>query len=135
MRAITALIMTGALGSCTMAPPQPFRSPGKQAELQELLAGKVAQAPISCLPPLSDRDMRVIDDSTIVYRDGGARAYLVHMQGACNGITNGTAVLVTHEHGSPSPCRGDIATTVDVGSRMMAGSCAIDSIQPFVRPR
>lgn len=135
MRAIAALLLVGALGSCTTAPPEPMRSPDKEAELQQLLAGKVAQAPIACLPLLSDQDMRVIDDSTIAYRDGAARVYVAHMQGLCNGITNGTAVLVTTEHGSSTPCRGDIARTVDMASRMTVGSCAFGTIQPFVRPR
>ena len=136
MRTIAALMLAGMLASCTTAPePVTTRSPAKEAELQQLLAGKIAQRPVTCLPLYRPEDMRVIDDSTIAFRDGPARVYVAHMNGACSGLANGTAVLVTHEHGSSAPCRGDIARTVDMSSRMTVGSCVFESIQPFVSPR
>lgn len=63
MRLISVLMASAVLASCTTGPPAPtYRAADKQREFQMLLAGKAAQAPISCLPHYRSGDMRVIDD-------------------------------------------------------------------------
>jgi hypothetical protein len=133
MRVISLLVATGLLASCTTAPQPTQRSVGKQAELAQLLAGKVAQRPISCLPHYSASDMRVIDDDTIAFRDGGRRTYVAHMNGPCSNLATGSVALVTHQFGSPDLCRGDIARVVDTLNGMTVGSCAFGDFTPYVR--
>ena len=126
MRVISLFLAGGLLASCTTAPQPAQRSASKQAELAQLLVGKVAQRPISCLPHYSAGDMRVIDDDTIAFRDGGHRTYVAHL--------NGGSALVTHQYGSTDLCRGDIARVVDTLNGMTIGSCSFGDFTPYVRP-
>src|SRR6476661_5217039 len=109
MRLIQVLLTGGLLASCTTAPPrETARAPEKQAELAQLVAGKVAQQPISCLPyDTGAREMRVIDEETIAYRDGSYRTYVAHMNGACSNLGSSSTALVTHLYGTTRTCRGD----------------------------
>jgi hypothetical protein len=137
MRVISVLIVGGLLGSCSTAPPRaPMRTAERQQQLQQLLNGKVAQTPVSCLPHYSSGDMRVIDDQTIAFRDGASRTYVTTMPaGGCNGLGSGHYALVTHQFGSASLCRGDIARVVDTLNGFTVGSCVFGDFVPFVKPR
>jgi hypothetical protein len=136
MRVTPLLLAGGLLASCTAAPEQVQRSAENQAELAKLLAGKVAQRPITCLPHQYSTDMRVIDDQTIAYRDGGYRTYVAHMNGPCSGLANGTSALVTHLYGTADLCRGDIARVIDTaGGGFTIGSCSFGDFIPYVKPR
>jgi hypothetical protein len=135
MRVIPLLLAGGLLASCTTAPEPVQRSADKQAELAKLLAGKVVQRPISCLPHQYSTDMRVIDDETIAYRDGGYRTYVAHMNGPCSGLANGSSALLTHQYGSADLCRGDIARVIDTaGGGFPIGACSFGDFVPYVKP-
>src|SRR5215210_1856632 len=69
MRSMSLLIMAAALGSCATG-PEPARTAEAEAHLNTLLVGKVAAAPISCLPHYRSNDMVVIDDGTVVFKNG-----------------------------------------------------------------
>ena len=134
MRLISALIAGVALASCTTGPPAPTRTAQKEQEYQQLLNGKVAQATISCLPHYRSGDMRVIDDNTILFRDGSSRVYVNHMQGGCTNLSSGTNALVTHQFGTADLCRGDIARVVDTLNGFTVGSCVFGDFVPYTRP-
>ena len=133
MRMISVLIAGAVLASCSTAPPAPTRTAAKDHEFQQLLSGKVAGAPISCLPHYRSGDMRVIDDETIAFKDG-ARVYVAHMQGGCTNLGRGSYALVTRQYGSADLCRGDIAQVVDVLNGFTVGSCVFGDFVPYVRP-
>jgi len=132
MRVTTLLLAVAALASCTTAPEPTHRAADRQQELEKLLAGKVAQKPINCLPHWSSSDMRVIDDETIAYRDGGRRTYVTHMNGVCSNLSTGSAALLTKLYGSSDLCRGDIAHVVDTATGMTIGSCSYGDFTPYV---
>lgn len=134
MRVMTLVLAASALASCTTAPDMTQRSAAKQAELAQLLAGKVAQPPITCLPHHYSSDMRVIDEQTIAYRDG-SRVYVTHMNGPCSNLGSGNGALVTHQFGSADLCRGDIARVVDTANGVTMGSCSFGDFTPYVTPR
>jgi hypothetical protein len=135
MRVIPVLMTCAVLASCTAGPPTPLvRAPDKQAEFAQLLAGKVPQRPITCLPHYAAYDMRAIDEATVAFRDGTRRTYVMHMNPGCNNLGTGNVALVTRQVSSPNMCSGDIVTTMDTLSRMTVGSCTIGDITPFVRP-
>jgi hypothetical protein len=135
MRVISILITGAVLASCSAAyGPGPIRTAQKQQEYQQLLMGKVAQAPISCLPHYRSGDMRTIDEETILFRDGSRRVYVAHMQGGCSGLGRGSTALVTHQFGSADLCRGDIAQVVDTLNRFPVGSCVFGDFVPYVTP-
>jgi len=132
MRVIALLLAGGLLACCTTAPEPTHRAADKQQELEKLLAGKVAQRPVNCLPHYSANDMRVIDDETIAYRDSGRRTYVTHMNGVCSNLAAGHSALVTRLVGSPDVCRGDIAHVVDTATGMTIGSCSYGDFTPYV---
>jgi hypothetical protein len=135
MRVTSILFAGAALASCTTAPEPVTRDAGKQAELAQLLAGKVAQRAINCLPHHDASDMRVIDDETIAFRAGGGLTYVTHTNGACSGLGSAGSTLVTHEYGTADLCRGDIARVVDTLNGMTIGSCSFGEFTPYVKPR
>ena len=134
MRVIPFLTAAAALTSCTMSAAPPGGQLASQREVQQLLYGKVAQRPISCLPHYLSNDMRVIDDDTIAFRSGSNRVYVARMQGSCNGLAQGHNALVTRQFGSADLCRGDIAQVVDTMNGFTVGSCVFGDFTPYVRP-
>ena len=129
MRAISILVVSLGLAACANVPPQPERSPAKQREFEQLLAGKVAGPPMSCLPSYRSNDMVVIDEHTIAFRDGSRRVYVNQMQGGCSGL-GGANTLVTKTYGNAELCRCDIGQVVDLQNHFTVGSCVFGD---FVR--
>lgn len=134
MRVISVLMAGAMLASCTTGPPAPTRTADSQREYQQLLNGKVAKAPISCLPHYQSGDMRVIDDETIAFKNGSSRVFVAHMQGGCTNLSQGHNALVTRQFGNAELCRGDIAQVVDTLSGFTVGSCVFGDFVPYVRP-
>ena len=58
------------LAACSTTAAQQARSPRAEAELAEALAGRVAGPPVRCIPTYRADDMKIIDDSTILFKDG-----------------------------------------------------------------
>ena len=134
MRVISVLLAGALVASCTGVPPAPTRSPEGQRNYALALEGKIAQAPMSCLPSYQSGDMQTIDDETILFRQG-SRTWVTHMQAPCTGLASGHYALVTRQYGGQGLCRGDIAQVVDTLSRTPVGSCVFGDFTPYVRPR
>ena len=136
MRVISVIVGSAILASCTAGPePVPMRTADKEREYQMALQGKVAQKPISCLPSYRSGDMRTIDDSTILFRDGSSRVYVNNMQGGCTALARGHYALVTRSFGGSGLCRGDIASVVDTLNGIQIGSCVFGDFTPYVKPK
>lgn len=138
MRGIPLLLLGATLVSCTAAPPEPTRSAKNQQRYQELIAGKVAGAPMNCLPSyLTADNMTVIDDSTIAFSRGGTSGpvYIAHMRSPCSGLSGpGPNALVTRQVGASGLCSGDIGTVQDTMAHITVGSCSFGEFVPYVRP-
>jgi len=135
MRAIAVLMAGAVLASCMGVPPTPTRTAERQRDYELALLGKVPQPSVSCLPSYQSGDMKTIDESTIIFRQGSSRVWVNHMQAPCPGLGEGHYALVTHQFGGQGLCRGDIAQMVDTVSRIPAGSCVFGDFTPYVRPR
>ena len=129
MRGITITALALTLAGCATQPPAPTRSAEAQAELNKLIAGKTAGAPITCLQHYRANDMVRIDDSTVAFKQG-RQVYVNHLIGACSNLDSGFYALVTRSHGS-GLCRGDIAHVQDVSNGSIVGSCAIGDFVPY----
>ena len=134
MRRISLLVIGTALASCSTMVEPPIRSADAQNQYQRLIAGKVAGAPLSCLPSSRMNDMTVIDESTVVFKQGGNRLYVAHMQGACSNLGQAPYALLTKQPSSLSLCHGDIAQVINTTSRMTVGSCVFDNFTPYTGP-
>ena len=133
MRRLSLLLLAAAAtASCNTVPPSPSTAQiaANQAHLQELTAGKVAQAPISCLPHHRANDMVVVDESTVAFKDGG-RVYVAHMNGPCSNLGGPGYALLTRTTGTADLCRGDIAQVVDTSAHITVGSCVFDHFTPY----
>ena len=138
MRVLAQLTLAaaGALlaGSCTAVPEQRAPSPKAQRELADALAGRTPGPPVRCIPSYRADQMQVIDDYTILFRDGRT-VYLQKPRGGCFGLATGGRTLVTRKFGTTDTCDGDINRLVDLNSGIGGGSCVFGPFVPYTRPR
>lgn len=134
MKKIALMIAAAGVASCTTAPDRPMRTAERQAAFDNMIAGKVAGKPMSCLPPYLTTDMQVIDESTLVFRQTQSKLYVAHMRGSCANVGNFSYALVTKQYGSQGLCSGDIAQVVDTSTGMLAGSCVVGDFVPYTNP-
>ena len=130
MRILLLAVAATSLAGCETTDSQPAqRSAAAQATYDKMLVGKTAGRAAKCLPLQRSNDMVVIDDDTILYRDGRT-TYVNHPLGSCNLLGRGSYALVTRSSGSQL-CRGDIANVVDASTGMTVGSCALGDFVPY----
>ena len=132
--AVLALSAALTLASCSTAPAQEARSPKAQRELADALAGRTPGPPVRCIPTYRADHMQVIDDYTMLFRDGRI-IYVQNPRGGCPGIGNGSRTLVTRTFGGSQLCDGDINHTVDLVSRIQGGACVFGPFVPYTKPK
>ena len=120
------------LAGCSTTPSQPERSAEAEAHLTKALAGRVAGAPIKCIPTYRANDMDIIDDWTILFKDGGT-IYVQNPRGGCPGIANHRNVLVSRPMPSNQLCSGDIQHLFDPVSRIGGGACVFSDFVPYTK--
>ncbi|HMI40275.1 MAG TPA: hypothetical protein VK485_03465 [Sphingomicrobium sp.] len=130
MRPAAFLIIAAAAATCASSAVSEPRTAKAEAELAKALAGKVAGAPVHCLPPQRTNGMTIIDDNTILFRRNSNLLYRNDPPGGCSPLSRGRFALVTKTPGS-SLCQGDIAQIVDTVSRLPAGACALGEFVPY----
>ena len=135
MRIPAYLIAAASLASCTAGPQSAAYDQANAAKLQQTLAGKVAGAPVSCLPSYRSNDLIRAGDDVAIFRDGPNRVYVNRLNGSCSGLGNQNYALVTKTVGSSSVCRGDIARIVDLSTGMTVGSCSFGDFVPYTSAR
>ena len=134
MRETAAVIAVAALGSCAAGPEPGTRTVAAEQAYQALVAGKVAAAPLRCLPSFERFDLQVIDGRTVAYSLGRRTTYVVQLSQGCGALGTTNYTLVTKQLGGSGPCRGDSAEVVDLASRTNAGFCMIQQIVPYSAP-
>ena len=133
MRLLAFASIAVLAASCTTAYPTVEQQQRQARELQRELGGKVAGAPIRCLPTYRARDMLAIDEQTIIFRDGRT-TYVSRMKGGCSGLGSAGYTLITKTIGGSNLCGGDIAQVADISSGMVVGSCTFGDFVPYRRP-
>lgn len=122
---ISALALT-ALGGCAMTPGERAaaadRATTADGEMRRALAGLSPAETSDCLPPRPQASLSAYG-AKLVYRVSNRLAYVSDTGGGCEGVAHGD-VLVT-KSSMDRVCRGDIATTLDQGSRAPTGSCGL----------
>ena len=120
------------LASCTTGSHEYQRRAEAQQELDKALAGRVAGKPVNCIPNYRATDMQIIDDYTIIFKDGRT-VYLQSPPGGCSGIENHSNVLVTRLMGTTQLCSGDINHLLDPSTGLRGGSCVFSEFVPYTR--
>jgi hypothetical protein len=121
------------LAACSTAPAEPTRSARAQQELADALAGRVAGAPVKCITTYRADDMQIIDDWTILFKDGRT-IYLQNPRGGCPGIGNHRNILVSRPMPSSQLCGGDIQHLFDPTSGIGGGACVFSDFVPYTKP-
>ena len=135
MRAISLLVATAILGSCTYGPPAPMGPAPGSEHVAAMLAGKVPGRPMSCLPSYNARsDMSIVDGRTVAFHVGMGTTYVVHLTPGCELIGHGTYALLSRQYGGTGLCQGDIQQVVDTATGMNLGSCTVADVVPYTRP-
>jgi hypothetical protein len=134
MRPFVAILLGLSLVSCATGPEPYTQSAQAQRDLERLTAGKIAGAPLTCVPSTSAStdDLTIVDGRTVAYRIGSRTTYIVHLSQGCGGLASGYT-LVTERFAGAGPCRGDPARVVDFTSRIPVGSCVVKEIVPYNR--
>jgi DNA-binding transcriptional regulator YdaS (Cro superfamily) len=120
--------------SCTQGPPVERQlSPRETAALAKALEGKVAGQPVSCIASYNSDGLRVLGNNTVLYRVNKDLVYKADLQGGCNGLSAGDA-LVINRTTSSQYCRGDMARSVHLPTGSMSGACAFGDFVPYRTP-
>jgi hypothetical protein len=124
---------TGAalIATSTIAVAEKDSYSARSAEkLGKALAGRTAGQPVGCISNMRGSDMTVIDDYTILFKEGGT-IYVQKPHGGCYGLGNGNYSLVTRIAGSNRLCSGQIGELVDRVSGYGYGSCVFGEFVPY----
>lgn len=110
------------------AAPQPPYAPG-EAKLAEILKGRTAGKPLTCLDARAAQTVEIIDGTAIVYRMPGGLIY-VNRPGAGAAALERDAMLTTRTVGSRL-CAYDTATVSRFGS---FGLLVLGPFTPYGKP-
>ena len=133
LASLTILASTAVLASCATTEQPQQRSPKALAELASYLDGRVPGKPVSCLPSFRRDDMVVIDENTILFRDGANRVWRNDLKGPCNNLGRPGTALLTRQFSS-SLCSGEIAQVIDTAGGFTVGSCSLGEFVPYTGP-
>jgi hypothetical protein len=131
---LSALAILGAttLTSCSTGQMPETRSPKAQKILADALAGRTAGPAQRCIRNYQTTQMQVVDDWTILFRDGRT-IYVQNPRGGCPGLGNGGRTLVTRQFGTSDLCDGDFNQMVDLVSKSPGGACIFGPFTPYTK--
>ena len=122
------------LSTTTAAKVHGDRTPAAQKALDKALAGRVPGKPVNCIPNYRGSQMQVVDDRTILFRDG-RNVYLQTPKGGCQGLAGGYDTLVTRLYGSSQLCGGEINRMVHLNTGQGGGTCVFGDFVPYMKPK
>ena len=126
------LLLVGAAAIAGCAPTAPIgRTPEAHAQLDRLLAGRVAGPPQACLHQLRSRDMITVDSNTVLFKVGSTY-YRNDFNGqGCNNLGRPGAAMVTKSPAGDRLCSGEIVTVTDTVNGMVLGACSFGDFVPY----
>jgi hypothetical protein len=135
MKSAVALLTASGLAllaSCVSAPDQITHTPKAQAELTRFLAGRTAGPAVDCIRNYPANQMHIVDDSTILFDQGGT-VYVQQPRGGCPGIDTPGNVLITRSVGTNWTCSGDIGNIVHIPAGTGRGACIFSQFVPYTK--
>ncbi|VXC85928.1 hypothetical protein [Sphingomonas sp. 8AM] len=127
------LIVAAALVAAIAAPAQAARS-SPDADLARLLKGRVAEAPVRCIPvsPTDGNSVQIISERALAWRIG-SRIYVNVPQARAETLDDDD-ILITEPFGGQL-CRNDQVRPLNRGSRIPKASLLLGNFTPYVRSR
>jgi len=132
-RTLVPIAGVALLASCSTPAIQESRSPEAQRELSKALAGRTPGKPVDCIGNFRTSNMQIIDDWTILFREGRV-VYVQNPEGGCHGIAGGSTTLVSRLYGTNRLCSGDINHLVDLHTGIGGGACVFTAFVPYTKP-
>lgn len=120
-----ALALSAAAVDTAQARP---RESGQQ-QLDRLLQGRVAGAPVSCIPALTNDQVQIIDRTALVY--GSGRTIYVNRPRNPNSLDSDD-IMVSRRYGSQI-CKMDIIRMQDRATRSNSGFVNLNDFVPYRR--
>jgi hypothetical protein len=127
------LITAVAVAGCTHnAAYQASRDAKAQRELADALGDRVAGKPQDCISPGMADGPQVIDERTIVYRQG-SRIYRNDLAAACPSLAP-YATLIVEMRGTQL-CRNDMFRVLQPGMIVPSANCRFGKFTPYTRKK
>jgi hypothetical protein len=134
---IRTIVATGALAAVALFAAQPAIADDQavemtkgENELAELLEGRVAGEPQTCIRQLSSDHVKTIDKTAYIYGRGDT----IYVQRTSNPERiDDRDVLVSRRFSSTRLCRTDVTNTVDPLSGMVNGAIFFQDFTPYTR--
>ena len=101
-----------------------------EKELAKLLEGRVAGEPVSCISTFGNQNLRIIDETALVY--GRGDTIYVNRTKHPDDIDDDEILVIKRFSGSQL-CRLDNVTTVDRYSHIFSGVIFLDDFVPYTR--
>jgi hypothetical protein len=100
----------------------------------EAIQGRTAGTPVACVDSSNIRNVRIIDESAILYEVGASRLYLNRPGGGrCPWLRPGR-MLVTESFGGQT-CRKDRVRVIDPPSPQAFGACLLGDFTPYTKAK
>lgn len=137
LRVSTMVLLAAGAGAISFSslPAKEMPSAKSAEKLARALEGRTAGQRANCVPNLHGQArMQVIDDGTILFRDGGT-IYLQRPAGGCPGIESRGYTLISRRAGQHQICSGDIQQLVDLETGIQGGTCVFSEFVPYRKAR
>ncbi|WP_341209516.1 hypothetical protein [uncultured Sphingomonas sp.] len=125
------MIVAAALVAAAAAPAQAARS-SPDEDMAKLLKGRVAEAPVRCIPvsPTDNNAVQIVSQRALVWRIG-SRLYVNVPQARAETLDDDD-ILITEPFGGQL-CRNDQVRPINRGSRIPKASLLLGNFTPYVR--
>lgn len=132
MRQISCLLagMAALAAQASLANPAAAQ-PSPQVELQHLLAGKTAGAPVDCVPLTSISSSLIIDRTAIVFETSPGKLYLNTPPRGAAALDNRDTMVVDTR--TPELCSVDTVGLRDMATGMNSGFVGLGRFVPYAR--
>ena len=134
--AISVLSTAAALSGCAAPSAGPIDpvvlAPAEQTRFAQIIEGRVAGQPVSCISRIDQKIRRTVGDQLLVYgrSSNAATLYVNDMQGGCRNVDKGA--LVMRRPQAPL-CSGEIAEVVEPTSGTYISNCAFGDFVPYTK--
>lgn len=127
MKLPASILATLALCAAGTALAAGSREEANEARLAELLEGREAGEPVTCVPAFRTDRLRIIDNVALVY-DAGDTLYVARPRNP-EGLSRDDVVVI-NRFGSQL-CTTDIIRTVDRSAGFMTGVVMLENFVPY----
>lgn len=131
MKPVLAVTLLAALSAGATQPAAAQRRNGEERLAREL-AGRIAGAPVTCLPLRQTQGSRIIEGTAIVY-EIGSTLYVNRPRSGADLLHRDDIMVVRTPEGQL--CRSDAVELRDRDLRIHSGFVILDRFVPYTRPR